>query len=124
MPFSPQPCPACGATAFMPRRPAFSASSLRCREKRIGPAWPSDCESTPLTGDSRNMQFVDLAAQQARIKDSLNQRIAAVLAHGRYILGPEVAALEQRLADYAGVEHCVTVANGTDALQIALMALG
>lgn len=70
------------------------------------------------------MQFVDLAAQQARIKDSLNQRIAAVLAHGRYILGPEVATLEERLAAFAGVEHCITVANGTDALQLALMALG
>lgn len=70
------------------------------------------------------MEFIDLAAQQARIKPELDRRLADVLRHGRYILGPEVQELEARLADYVGVGHCVTVANGTDALQIALMALG
>ena len=70
------------------------------------------------------MDFIDLAAQQARIKPELDRRLAAVLAHGRYILGPEVQELEQRLADFVGVRHCISVANGTDALQIALMALG
>ncbi|MCG6657862.1 DegT/DnrJ/EryC1/StrS family aminotransferase [Halomonas campisalis] len=69
------------------------------------------------------MQFIDLAAQQARIKPQLDAAIARVLAHGRYVLGPEVEALEQRLADYVGVAHCIGCANGTDALQIALMAL-
>ena len=68
--------------------------------------------------------FIDLAAQQARIAEDLRWRMDAVLAHGKYILGPEVAQLEERLADYVGVGHCITVANGTDALQIALMALG
>lgn len=70
------------------------------------------------------MQFIDLAAQQARIKPQLDAAIARVLAHGQYILGPEVAELEERLCDYTGAKHCITVANGTDAIQIALMALG
>ena len=68
--------------------------------------------------------FLDLAAQQARIGPSLQARLAAVLAHGQFILGPEVAALEQRLAQFSGAAHCVGVSSGTDALQIALMAEG
>lgn len=70
------------------------------------------------------MQFIDLAAQQARIKPQIDAAIARVLAHGKYILGPEVAELEERLCAQTGARHCITVANGTDALQIALMALG
>ena len=70
------------------------------------------------------LPFIDLAAQQDRIAEEIKTRIASVLAHGKYILGPEVVELEQRLSDYTGSEHCITVANGTDALQIALMALG
>lgn len=70
------------------------------------------------------MQFIDLGAQQQRIRPSLDARMAAVLAHGQYILGPEVAELETDLAARAGVGHCIGVANGTDALQLALMALG
>ncbi|MGQ4877366.1 DegT/DnrJ/EryC1/StrS family aminotransferase [Billgrantia sp. LNSP4103-1] len=69
------------------------------------------------------MDYIDLATQQARIKPQLDTAIQAVLAHGRYVLGPEVDELERRLADYAGVAHCISCANGTDALQIALMAL-
>ena len=70
------------------------------------------------------MQFIDLAAQQARIKKQIDANIEQVLSHGQYILGPEVAELEHKLADYCGAKHCIGVANGTDALQIALMALG
>lgn len=70
------------------------------------------------------MQFVDLGAQQDRLREAIEGGIARVLVHGQYILGPEVAELEEKLADYCGAAHCVTVANGTDALQIALMALG
>jgi len=70
------------------------------------------------------MDFIDLKAQQARLKHELDARIAAVLAHGQFILGPEVQELEEKLATYVGVKHCISVANGTDALQIALMALG
>ena len=70
------------------------------------------------------MQFIDLATQQARIKPQIDAAIARVLAHGRYILGPEVDELEGRLCAHTGAKHCITVANGTDAIQIALMALG
>ena len=70
------------------------------------------------------MQFVDLKTQQAAIKPELDRRIAGVLAHGQYIMGPEIGELEQTLAAYIGVKHCVTVASGTEALLISLMALG
>jgi UDP-2-acetamido-2-deoxy-ribo-hexuluronate aminotransferase len=76
------------------------------------------------------VQFIDLAAQQQQLADgrtlrqAIDARIAVVLDHGQYILGPEVAELEKRLAADVGVEHCVAVASGTDALLIALMALG
>jgi UDP-2-acetamido-2-deoxy-ribo-hexuluronate aminotransferase len=68
--------------------------------------------------------FLDLKSQQARIAPALRARLDAVLAHGQYILGPEVAELEARLAAFCGAAHCVTVSSGTDALQIALMAEG
>ncbi|NGM87299.1 DegT/DnrJ/EryC1/StrS family aminotransferase [Parapusillimonas sp. SGNA-6] len=70
------------------------------------------------------IDFIDLKTQQARIKAKIDAGIQRVLAHGQYILGPEVAELEEKLAAYAGVQHCITCANGTDALQIAQMALG
>ncbi len=70
------------------------------------------------------MQFIDLAAQQALIKDEIDEGIARVLAHGMYVLGPEVSELEQALAEFAGTKHCIACANGTDALQIAQMAFG
>lgn len=70
------------------------------------------------------MQFIDLAAQQARIKSQIDAGIQRVLAHGNYILGPEVAELEEKLAAYTGAKYCISCANGTDALQIAQMALG
>lgn len=68
--------------------------------------------------------FMDLKAQRDRIKPALDRRIAAVMEHGKYIMGPEVKELEDRLADYVGVKHCISVGNGTDALMIALMAIG
>ncbi|WP_445495601.1 DegT/DnrJ/EryC1/StrS family aminotransferase [Photorhabdus sp. SF281] len=70
------------------------------------------------------MQFTDLAAQQRRIKDKIDANIQKVLTHGKYILGPEVAELEEKLMAYTGAKYCITCANGTDALQIALMAIG
>ncbi|MBB2971299.1 DegT/DnrJ/EryC1/StrS aminotransferase family protein [Mesorhizobium sp. RMAD-H1] len=70
------------------------------------------------------MQFIDLAAQRERIGDRLNAAIAKVVADGRYILGPEVAEFEKKLADYIGVEHVIACANGTDALLMPLMARG
>ena len=68
------------------------------------------------------MQFIDLAAQQAVINDKLQANIQKVLAHGKYILGPEVHELEENLSAYTGAKYCITCANGTDALQIAQMA--
>lgn len=70
------------------------------------------------------MQFIDLAAQQHRLRTQIEAGIAGVLTHGKYILGPEVAELEDKLAAFTGAKYCITCANGTDALQIALMALG
>nr|WP_076462915.1 DegT/DnrJ/EryC1/StrS family aminotransferase [Marinobacterium stanieri] len=70
------------------------------------------------------MQFIDLAAQQSRIKDKIDAGIQKVLAHGQYILGPEVTELEEKLVAYTGSKYCITCGNGTDALQIAQMALG
>lgn len=70
------------------------------------------------------MEFVDLKAQYAALKQSIDARIQAVLDHGQYIMGPEVAELEEKLSAYVGVRHCITVGSGTDALLISLMALG
>lgn len=70
------------------------------------------------------MEFIDLKSQQLRLKEQIDAGIQRVLAHGQYILGPEVAELEEKLANYVGAKYCITCANGTDALQIAQMALG
>jgi UDP-2-acetamido-2-deoxy-ribo-hexuluronate aminotransferase len=69
------------------------------------------------------MDFIDLHSQYQSLRTNIDDRIAKVLAHGQYILGPEVAELESKLADYTGTRFCATVASGTEALLIALMAL-
>ena len=69
------------------------------------------------------MNFIDLEQQQNRIKKQIDTNIAKVLAHGRYIMGPEVSELEEQMADYVGVKYCIGVSSGTDALLIAMMAL-
>ncbi|KZE30263.1 DegT/DnrJ/EryC1/StrS family aminotransferase [Crenobacter luteus] len=70
------------------------------------------------------MQFIDLKTQYQHLKPEIDARIHAVLDHGQYIMGPEVAELERELAAYVGVKHAIGVADGTTALLIALMALG
>lgn len=70
------------------------------------------------------IQFIDLQSQQDRLRDGIDAGIARVMAHGRYILGPEVDELEAELVSFTGASHCISCANGTDALQIALMAIG
>lgn len=70
------------------------------------------------------MEFIDLKTQYRRIEADVNQRIKNVLEHGQYILGPEVAELEEKLAAYVGARHCIAVASGTEALLIAMMAVG
>jgi len=72
---------------------------------------------------NKSIQFMDLTAQQRTIRPQLEQRLHAVLRHGRYILGPEVAELEQQLSTYTGARHAITCSSGTDALLMALMAL-
>jgi len=72
---------------------------------------------------STKLEFVDLKSQYAALKDRIAERMQRVLDHGQYIMGPEVAELEQRLAAYTGAKHCITVASGTEALLISLMAL-
>jgi len=70
------------------------------------------------------MQFIDLKAQYQASREKINQRIQDVLDHGQYIMGPEVTELERALVDFTGAAECVTVSSGTEALFIALMALG
>ncbi|MFN3810742.1 MAG: DegT/DnrJ/EryC1/StrS family aminotransferase [Roseateles asaccharophilus] len=69
------------------------------------------------------MPFIDLKSQYAALKSSVDARIQRVLDHGQYIMGPEVKELEEQLAAHVGVQHCITVSSGTEALLIALMAL-
>ncbi len=69
------------------------------------------------------MQFIDLKTQYNSLKASIDARIKTVLEHGKYISGPEVKELEVQLAEYVGVKHAITCANGTDALQLCMMAL-
>jgi len=70
------------------------------------------------------VQFLDLTAQHARYAREIEQRMLAVVAHAQFIMGPEVAALEDALAERVGVAHCVSVGSGTQALELALRALG
>ena len=70
------------------------------------------------------MEFIDLKAQQLLIRKQIETNIRAVLDHGRYIMGPEIASLEARLAQYVGVRHAIACSSGTDALLMALMASG
>jgi len=69
------------------------------------------------------MDFIDLKSQYAALRDNINARIQAVLDHGQYILGPEVKEMEAALVAYTGAKHCISVASGTEALLICLMAL-
>jgi dTDP-4-amino-4,6-dideoxygalactose transaminase len=68
--------------------------------------------------------FIDLAAQQARIRARIDAAIMRVLDHGQYIMGPEIGELEAKLAAFCGARHAITCTSGTDALLIAMMALG
>jgi len=77
------------------------------------------------------MEFIDLKAQQKQVlskginlRENIDQKIKAVLDHGKFILGPEVNELEEKLAKFVGVKYCIGVSSGTDALLISLMALG
>ena len=81
-------------------------------------------DAKPQLRENREMEFIDLKAQYRAIKQDLDARIHAVLEHGQFILGPEVTELELLLAKRTGAKHCIACASGTDALLMALMALG
>lgn len=72
----------------------------------------------------RTIPFIDLKTQYDVLKPRIQDRISRVLEHGQYIMGPEVGELEERLAEYVGVKHCIGASSGTDTLLIAMMALG
>ncbi|NQV38487.1 MAG: DegT/DnrJ/EryC1/StrS aminotransferase family protein [Candidatus Marinimicrobia bacterium] len=68
------------------------------------------------------MQFIDLKSQQDQIRSKIEKRIQNVLDHGKYIMGPEVFDLEEKLSDYVGVKHCISCSSGTDAMLMPLMS--
>ena len=70
------------------------------------------------------MQFIDLKKQYSLIENKINEGIKKVLEHGQYILGPEVKTFESMAAEYVGADYCISCASGTDALMMALMAIG
>ena len=70
------------------------------------------------------MDFIDLKAQQSKIRAKIDKRIKSVLDHGKYIMGPEVYELEERLCEYVDMKYCISCSSGTDALLIPLMAYG
>ena len=80
--------------------------------------------ASPVKSAPAPVEFVDLGAQQRRIGDKVEAAVKRVLAHGKYIMGPEVKTLEDQLSRFAGVKHTVSCASGTDALSLPLMALG
>ena len=69
------------------------------------------------------MQFIDLKKQYQLNKEKIDKAVLEVLADGRYIMGPQVKELEERLAKFVGVKHCISCSNGTDAMTIPLMAM-
>lgn len=91
-----------------------------CPEKTISPE--KFCLET--FNPSRQIDFIDLKTQQDAIRPALEKNLHRVLHHGQYIMGPEVKQLEDKLAAYVGVKHCITASSGTDTLLIAMMALG
>lgn len=77
-----------------------------------------------LLATNKPIDFIDLKTQQDSIRPHLEKNIHRVINHGQYVMGPEVAELETKLADYVGVKHCISASSGTDTLMIAMMALG
>lgn len=73
---------------------------------------------------SETIPFIDLKSQYKALEENIKSRINTVLEHGQYVMGPEVAELEAKLAEFVGVKHCISASSGTDTLMIAMMALG
>ncbi len=108
-----------GDVAILSREPGFIATDVRVIA-------PKDFVAREYSKDGvdSKIPFVDLARQQRRILTKVEKRISTVLRHGQYIMGPEIKELEQKLAEYTGVDHAICCASGTDALLLALMAYG
>jgi UDP-2-acetamido-2-deoxy-ribo-hexuluronate aminotransferase len=109
----------CGPTAIVTNEKRFDISDISIVELspvEVGPWLDSQVGSQPI-------DFIDLKTQQDQLRPQLERRIHTVLHHGQYIMGPEVRELEEGLATWVGVEHCISCASGTDALLMALMAL-
>lgn len=107
---------------------ATGAIKLLTRDEPLCELYP-DLTITPqqyleTPSQHKAIDFIDLKTQQDLIRPALEKNIHRVLHHGQYIMGPEIKQLEERLAEYIGVKHCVTVSDGTKALLIAMMALG
>ena len=109
-----------GATAIVTNDKRFDITGTVLTQLKPTEA-PTWLQAPPTPGA---LDFIDLKTQQDAIRPALEQQIHRVLHHGHYILGPEVRELEARLAAYTGARHCITVASGTEALLISLMALG
>src|SRR5690606_30926648 len=86
-------------------------------------AKPRMTEAARKINLSPSIPFIDLQAQRRRIATRIDQAIAAVLAHGQFIMGPEIAQLEARLAAHCGIRHAIGCGSGAEALLLALMAL-
>jgi len=108
-----------GDAAILSRDPKFIAAD----ERVITPQDFVDRHDAK-EDEEKAIPFVDLARQQRRILTKVEKGISTVLRHGQYIMGPEIRELEQKLAEYTGVEHAICCASGTDALLLALMAYG
>ena len=106
----------------------FGSIKLLTRDKKLQSWYPQQTISpVEYLGQEQSVKpinFIDLAAQQDHLRPQLEQNIHRVLHHGQYIMGPEVKQLEEKLAAYTGAKHCITVASGTEALLISLMAIG
>lgn len=98
-------------------KPDFETAGL------VQAATPTEILSGEAEPGKDRMEFIDLHAQQREILPVLEQRVRAVFRHGRFILGPEIRELERKLAEFAGVQHALACASGTDALLLVLMAL-
>src|SRR3546814_680173 len=77
-----------------------------------------------ITNPNSPIHFIDLEAQQAKIRPQVDQAIKKVLDHGIYIMGPEIAEFEKNLGNFCGAKHNLSCSNGTDALAFGLMAFG
>jgi len=115
------------ASSYLPNALIVTRDKWFLQRDGIQAAHPKEIiesEFKPWLPANARVEFIDLAAQQRQILPAIQRKIQRVLGHGQYIMGPEVAEMEQKLAAYTGARHCISCASGTEALLISLMALG